>query len=782
MNEQFTYEVFPRRIEDETFLLASIKTDMNGLVNIKAEYTFKYLLFRNETGIYLKQYISSNSEAGISFLLNFYEKLYSGSIAFKKINDPLLLHRSKHHYTVALKNNNVFQIKKPGEIGLNTFSSSTGLIENVLNEASLVLKQGEFIQFEFKIIPSTYDQFTKAFLYAIKEIGKSEEYKEELNSSFTDKLGFFIFDLRVCHNLDNEKVFGEILYKNLRLYDSNWNYYEYKYSNKDYPKIANRYKKGQMDMFLSHGLVSLISENNRYVKKLPSSIIPISPTLALNNGTGKKKGEYKTFIGKGFRDLRLNNQEYLSIDEGLLKNGHFLGIGSTGTGKSYSTSSVMGYDIVKSIIDDRLNFEKNESPRSQHIFIDPHYSLAGNIYKILEVFNKDRNFKYNSELQITEYQKNNDNQPSLNSLSIPLKKTKLVFNPLYSGSLNMSNPIECLKDINRMVSACLDGVRATHSKTSFGPQNSEILGTIIRLFIIFNVLRNEANKQSNNDTGNYKRMLNLGDIHDFLEDMEISKSLPDQFKDDFKEGLTHKEEEIRNIIKNLKKRIDYYLEQLKKNAGYLSSSINKVSPYSMELKETFGSGTLHTNYSLNLSDFYIKKDYEKTNVFFFNLGDFSINEKNIVAGFILSYMYHYGTIKNHLDKKNLVQTKIWIDEASAILNGEYILEIIASSLAEIRKYNFSLKFFAQTMDQHFFSLVYPNVGALFVFSVDYRQAELILKDLNSGCSGKLLQPNDISNNQRGCYYGFLKFINGGNATFLVEGFSMNEEEIKYLIS
>jgi hypothetical protein len=44
-----------------------------------------------------------------------------------------------------------------------------------------------------------------------------------------------------------------------------------------------------MDQFLAHGLISLISENNRYVKKLPSSIIPISPTLALNNGTGKKK-------------------------------------------------------------------------------------------------------------------------------------------------------------------------------------------------------------------------------------------------------------------------------------------------------------------------------------------------------------------------------------------------------------------------------------------------------------------------------------------------------------
>jgi hypothetical protein len=61
--EHFTYEAFPRRIEDEAFLLASIKTEMNGLVNIKAEYSFKYLLFRNESGIYLKQYFSSSSEA-----------------------------------------------------------------------------------------------------------------------------------------------------------------------------------------------------------------------------------------------------------------------------------------------------------------------------------------------------------------------------------------------------------------------------------------------------------------------------------------------------------------------------------------------------------------------------------------------------------------------------------------------------------------------------------------------------------------------------------------------
>lgn len=780
--EYFTYEAFPRKIEDEAFLLASIKTEMNGLVNIKAEYSFKYLLFRSESGIYLKQYFSSSSEAWVSFLLNFYEKLYAWNIAFRKVNNPVISSKPDHYYSINLKQNSVFQPKKPGEIGLNTFASSAWLIENVLNETSLVLKQGEFVQFEFKIIPSSCDRISKEILYTIKEIWKSEEYKEELRWSFTDKLGFFLFDLRVCHNLKNEKVFWDILYKNIRLYDSNWNYYEYRYSNKKYPKIADRYRKWQIDHFLAHGLISLISENNRYTKKLPSSIIPINPSLSLNNGTWKKKWEYKTFLGKAFRDLRLNNQEYVSAEKHLFKNGHIITIWWTGAWKSFSGSSIMGFDLVKSIINDRINFEKDRSPRSQYIFIDPHYSLAGNIYKILSIFNFDSNYKYYSDFEIIEYQKENNTDDSLNFLSLPLIRTKLTFNPLYSGKLDISNPSKCLKDIDKMTSACLDGIRATHTKTSFWPQNSDILWTVIRLFVIFNTLRNEANKKSDDKADSYVRMLNLGDIHSFLEDMEITKSLPNEFKDDFRDGLNHTEEEIRNTVNKLKKKINYYLEQLNKNAGYLSSSINKVAIYWMNLKETFGSGTFHKNYSLDITDFFIKKDYERTKIHFFNLGDFSIDEKNIIAGFLLSYAYHYGTTRDHTDKKNLVQTSIIIDEASAILNGEYILGIIASSLAEVRKHWFSFHFLFQSIDQQAFSLIYPNIWYMFVFSVDHRQAELILDDLNSGCPWKLIQPNDIINNQRWRFYGFFKFVNGWNSTLLIEGFSMDEAEIKYLIS
>ncbi|EKD66120.1 MAG: hypothetical protein ACD_49C00064G0023 [uncultured bacterium (gcode 4)] len=780
--KNITYEVFPRSINDISFILTSIKNELNGLISINCEYSFKFVFFRNKSWIYLKQYISSNSDTWILFLLNFYEKLYSWNIAFKRVKENLKFSISpKHYYSVWLENNHVFQIKKPGEIGLNTFSSSAWLIENILNESALILNQWEFIQFEFIITPNSYDQFSKAFLYTVKEIWKSEEYKEELRWSFTDKLGFFLFDFNISHNLENEKNFWNILYKNLRLYDSNWNNYNYKYSNKNYPKLAKRYRKWQIDMFLAHGLVSLISENNRYIQKLPSTIIPISPILALNNGTGKNKWEYKTFIWKWFKDLRLNNQEYLSFDKNFAKNNHSIIIWGTWSWKSYTTSQVIGFDIIKSITNDRINFEKFGSPRSQFIFIDPHFSLALNIYKILEIFNKDKNYKYNSEFQVIEYQKEYDDKDIINHY-LPIKKIKLTFNPLFWDNLNISDLSVFLNEINKMTSACLDGIRATHSKASFWPQNSDILSTIIRLFIIFNALRNEANKKSNNKAENYKRILNLGDIHSLLEELEINKSLPDWLREDFKNSINCNIWEIENIVKSLKRKIDYYLEQLKKNTGYLSSSINKVAVYWMELKETFWNWTLHTNYSLNLTDFFIKKDYNKTNIHFFNLWEFSINEKNIVAGFILSYMYHYWTTRNHIDKKDLIQTSIIIDEASAILNGEYILEIIASSLAEIRKYGFSLNFLFQSIDQKAFALIYPNIWYMFVFSVDYRQAEVILDDLNSWCSGKIIQPNDIINNQRWRFYAFFKFVNGWNSTLLIEWFWMNENEIKYLIS
>lgn len=783
--EHFTYEAFPRRIEDEAFLLASIKTEMNGLVNIKAEYSFKYLLFRNESGIYLKQYFSSSSEAWVSFLLNFYEKLYAWNIAFKRVNNPTISSKPDHYYSIGLNHNHVFQIKKPGEIGLNTFASSTGFIENVLNETALVLKQGEFTQFEFKITPNSYDQFTKAFLYTIKEIWKSDEYKEELKGSFTDKLGFFLFDLRVCHNLKNEQIFWDILHKNLRLYDSNWNYYEYKYSKKKYSKIADRYRKWQMDQFLAHGLISLISENNRYVKKLPSSIIPISPTLALNNGTGKKKWEYKTFLWKGFRDLRLNNQEYVSLDLDELKNQHSIILWGTWAWKSFSTSQIIGFDTIKTIMDDKQKFEDGELfPRSQVIVEDPHGSIAKNFYGMLSIFNQETFLQNKGNFQITEYVKSLNNKTLEENLKdLPFERLKLVFNPLYLKEIKTGNPDEFLRQVNKASESCLDSIKGIYDSSSFWAQNSDILFTVIKLFVIFNGLKIEANEKLNTSKNNEGiRIFTLSDIHKFLKYLEIHKGLPEWLREDFKRWLNSEHCEIALEVAELKENIEYYLTQLQKNSGYLSSSINKVSDFSGGLKETFWGNEKQENYSLFLEELFLKNDYQRTNIHFFDLWDFTQKEKAIVSSFILAYSYHYGTVRDHKNKKNLTKTSIWIDEADVILNWANILSIVASELSQIRKFWFKFSFFYQSVDQEAFKLIYPNTGFMLVFSVDNKQFDLIWPDLNSWCFWKQLEAKDIINNQRWRFYGFFKFVNWGNVTILIEGFSMNIKEIKYLIS
>lgn len=227
-------------------------------------------------------------------------------------------------------------------------------------------------------------------------------------------------------------------------------------------------------------------------------------------------------------------------------------------------------------------------------------------------------------------------------------------------------------------------------------------------------------------------MYTLGDIHTFLEEMEITKSMPHRVFNDFKEILNSQLGEVGSVARKLKIRIDYFLGQLIKNSGYLSSSINKLAPYSIGLKETFGGNISHLDYAFDINELFIQKDYEKTNIHLFDLSGYSTNEKNIIAGWLLAYSYHSGSTKDHENKKELMSTTIWVDEASAVLNGEYILEVIASSLAEMRKYRVTYNFFLRSIDQKAFSLIYPNIGYLFIFSVDYRQADLIINDLNSG--------------------------------------------------
>jgi len=84
-----------------------------------------------------------------------------------------------------------------------------------MNEFSSLLNSGESIYFKFLFKPTTYSPFVKDILYSWKERNMGEEGKLELESSFTEKLDFFLFDFHVQNTLGNQETFQEILAKNL---------------------------------------------------------------------------------------------------------------------------------------------------------------------------------------------------------------------------------------------------------------------------------------------------------------------------------------------------------------------------------------------------------------------------------------------------------------------------------------------------------------------------------------------------------------------------------------
>jgi hypothetical protein len=71
----------------------------------------------------------------------------------------------------------------------------------MVNEIIPLLKIGEFIHFSFQFQPTSHSIFMKDMLYLWKERNMSIEGKEEFESSFTEKLDFFLFDFHIQNNL-----------------------------------------------------------------------------------------------------------------------------------------------------------------------------------------------------------------------------------------------------------------------------------------------------------------------------------------------------------------------------------------------------------------------------------------------------------------------------------------------------------------------------------------------------------------------------------------------------
>ena len=768
-NEKYLLEVFPWVIPEE-FILSSIKNELNALSYSHSTYTIHYMLSKEQDIPCIRQYIEASDSTWQSFLVNFYSKLYQQNISFIE-KDSIPFSGIDWWYSIWLSSHYVFQIKKPWEIGLNTFSSSSGIIENMMNEFSSLLHSGESIYFKFQFKPTIYSPFVKDILYSWKERNMGEEWKLELESSFTEKLDFFLFDFHIQNNLDNQEVFQEILAKNLWIYEGKWNRYMYSYNEKYIPTLPDRYRKSQVDQFLGHWLITLISSQNSAINGNFSKIIPVWQNILNNNGiVSWDEVIQPAILWKWYIGLIQNQKKYVALDKEKIKNPHSLILWATWSGKSFSTSQFLWFEWVKTIEEDI-----HREVKSTQMTIDPHNSLSRGIYTVLGTFNTEKNYKYQSNFEVKEFSREWISQDS-RIYNLPLQHIELSFNPLDMGIISQKDERNLIKNIQKTSIACLEGIKGVYNDSSFWAQNEDIIGTWIKLFVLLNYLRRKTEESEE-----YKGLYTLWDLHDLLVYIEQKWGVSPDIKAGLANALTHVNPVIQNLADQLKNKIQFFINQLQGSKNYLSSSINKLSEFAYSLSKSFWKWVYYKAYTLNLEDLYLINQI-KTQILLFNLWDYENTEKNIIASFLLSYSYFFASQKNHLNPIKLARHTIVLDEASSLLNGGNIIQILWKCLAEMRKYGVSYSFMMQSIDQKGFQEIYPNVWFILLFSVDMRQWNMIKEDINSGISGAFINASDVINNKLGSFYAFFKFKEWGNSTILVEWLSMNLDEITTLIS
>lgn len=747
------YEVFPWTIQDEWYLMSSIKTEFDGLCKTKASFWLNFKLKNEGWTLRLSQHVRSDSDVGFAFLSGFYTKLYQNDVIFEKSPDwkPADL---KRKYSVALRHNHCFQIKKPGELWLNTFGSSSWMVENILNESAQFLPVGKSLEIRLQVIPDKLDSITKEFLYAWKCLWKSIEYAESLESSFNERLWFFLFDFGIAHDFDSPDRFDAILDKNLSLRDSDWNSYVWKKSKFGKPKFPNRKKKGQADMFIWQWLVSLIQRKNPIVSSRYPKHVPIPQSQAENWWLGHSGKWTEPYVGFGFRGWKLDEKEPASIKMENLKNGHGIILWGTWSWKSYTSSLALWCDVLRTSEQDEKNHSKSK-PWSRFIIADPHWSMRDNLKSVV-----GHGIGKKSNISIYEYGHAQDSNC-----------VELSMNPLYVRNLGSGSGFH--SRLNKSVEACLDWIRWIHTFASFWAQNSSILSLVIGTFILFN---DERQRQWKAGAGSpYLKTYTLGDVSEFLKEISMSwGKIGNWALQDIKVCRMSKNQELASAMDRYSTALNRIATLAKGNSASLSSSINKVEIFEKGLSRTFGKGIPAQWNSLDLPDLMSWNKNPQTEVHYFNLGWWTADEKSVISSFILAYSFHYWTWIDHSSENWVPRTSVRVDEAASVLESDYTIELVWNALAQMRKYWYDFKFLMQSVGQKAFATIYPNIWILQVFSVSADQFKIIWPDMNAWTPFGQITESDIVNCSRWWSYCLCKFSNWANSLALIRGFWKND--------
>lgn len=768
-------EVLPSKLEDNGLLLSSIKNELDNLWNTPFTYDIEFILKKENWIITLNQAIWSDEEVWLSYLLHHYSKLYKNNVSFIE-NDDFWSHLNPNHYiNIGLKKHYTLQAKKPWELWMDNYISSASIIKGIVNEYKMLLKDWEFVSINFRYTRTSHNLIMKEMVYLYEELFLWEQWKEDLEKSFSEKLNFFEFEFQISSNTKNINNLQEVISKNLSLYSSRYNSYIFKYSNNYYPTIKKSKRKWQIDLFLSNWLLTPIFEYN-LSRNNAHRILPISNDIFLpywNDLVYEKP--YK--IWNWNQTLIKNNQKPFYLDEDGLSNSHSIVFWGSWKGKSYAMANIIASKSIK-IIKNNPIYKGLDVWGDNIVISDPHASLAKKYKDIISLFLKVDNYKYKDELVMREYWLFDVNE--IDELE-DFKKVNIVINPLYIPHLQDLSWIPLINEISLHVEAIIESIKWPYNDGDFGSNNTYIIKTLSSFWILLNYKRHIEKMEAIAlwEDIEYKELLTIWNLYGMLLELK-DWWLPMQLVNELSYFLNHEDMKLRDFAIGTKIELKI-LEKtsLKTNWVILDSSINKLSIYNGSFGYTFWKWAKPYEISVDLRDLYLKF-HKETYTSLFNLEKYWMDEKAILSSFLLVYSYVFGTKKN-IQARKLWAHHLYFEEFSSLIKWQNILKNLNRIIFEARKFFLSYCFFYQSHNQANFLDLFSNIWIVYLFSMDNALFDIIWRDLNSWCDDEL-KANQMINNPIGSYYIFLRYKKYWNKTMSIDVDDIGEENIKnYLI-
>lgn len=217
-------------------LINSVKNDLNSFYLPNLWFWLETHCYKQGNRLIIDEYIFSNSLEWMTYIIQFFIKLYIWKVSFSmEINRDFLLRQSHNHfYKIGLNNHWVFQIKKLWALWASDFTTSSSIKSSFLQEVIPFIDENELIKIVFSFSKGSYSSLLKEYLYTQKSRNMNEKEQESFLSSFSESQNMFLFQFHISHNLQYRDT-KSILLKNLWLYSSLYN----SYLIKEYKNILN---------------------------------------------------------------------------------------------------------------------------------------------------------------------------------------------------------------------------------------------------------------------------------------------------------------------------------------------------------------------------------------------------------------------------------------------------------------------------------------------------------------------------------------------------------------